>query len=94
LAILARSSTSLLRIYTQLSSTVLFIPKWADSRRMSTAGYIALISHLEGELDLDELRSVSDGLVGLWRKSVGLFPPARALFEAWRGLMRVVGKCF
>jgi hypothetical protein len=94
LAILARSSTSLLRIYTQLSSTVLFIPKWADSRRMSTAGYIALICHLEGELDLDELRSVSDGLVGLWRKSVGLFPPARALFEAWRGLMRVVGECF
>lgn len=92
LALLARSSTALLRIYTQLSSTVLYIPKWADSRRMSTAGYVALVCHLEGELDMDEMRSVSEAVVELWRKSVGLYPPARALFEAWRGVMRCIGE--
>jgi len=71
---------------------VLYIPKWADSRRMSTAGYVALVCHLEGELDMDEMRSVSEAVVELWRKSVGLYPPARALFEAWRGVMRCIGE--
>lgn len=90
-AVLARSSLVILDTYTQLSPSAVYIPKWAETRRITTAAHILVICYIQGEIDKVELKKYAQKAMDLLVRSSKHFAPAKGVLEGWKGLMRVVG---
>lgn len=89
--VLARSACIIINTYTQLAPSVLFVPKFAEVRRISTATYILLVCYIRGEMDKSELKTYAQKAVDLLAKSRKHFAPSARILNAWLGLMRTVG---
>jgi hypothetical protein len=91
-AVAARSATQILRIYSSLSSTFLFGPKWSDTRRITTAAHVVVLCLIDGELKEDEAKPLAEMGLELLRRQRHGCPAAAKALDSLKTLMDLGGE--
>lgn len=91
LTVVARAACLILDTYTQISHSILFIPKWSETRRIITATQLLIVCWVRGEMDKTEMKRYAERGVCLLYRASGGFEPAEKVLRDMIKLLEAAG---